>query len=602
MSYKTDLALQDARGTLRDARCVIDEKLTRSDPGQDGVSMAPRQAKELAQFIQAHCSELERYCAKVEAAPTDINVQLLTTRHMELEEALRFIKRAFIQPRSTGDEIQVLLAADWMSVEGFQLFVPDSEESPDSANSPVGPLVAIDSSQSPAVWAPDAELPVPSLFRVQPRKIARDNGDARTLPPFPLICLPGHLVRCPEYYPLLSHEVGHAVDNALGLSARILEALPRGLQMNHWKGWMREILADAVGVTLSGEGFLVALTRYLDVLTPFEEISASNPYPGNTLRRALVGACLRHLSSELSVADLIPPDDDRRFTDTARGLLTEFREQVLPVIAPHTFDKNSNWLQERQTAVSLMGMVASEASPVWPSQPFRLLPSVIALTQKDDPSLKTYARFRDLHKSITNPPDWVDKPSQWVFSEEYLPSLRPTLLGADGKFKVPPLLLLGTHQKIAFVGATNWQLADKMKQAFEARGGKPWDEIHLFFATNELLQQIEYGEKNSQQYRDESEKEFREILQQGQLAKHWSIYRFSGPPVFASYWDWDARGGRIHISPALLGTVIGECPASDHIWHQASPTDQYQKYVKHLETLLNPRSGRTVVMSSESRP
>ncbi|MCL4201136.1 MAG: hypothetical protein KJ000_01485 [Pirellulaceae bacterium] len=594
MTDNAKLALQDAGKTLADANQTI-QQLVEAGGGDDRITMAPRQAKELAQFLRAHCTELERHCEIVRRAASELKVKLLTTRHIELEEALRFVQRAFLQPRSTGGEIQVLEAADWMCVEGFQLFVPESEESP------VGPLVAIDSSQSPAVWAPDADLPVPSLFRIEPRKIARGGSD-RTLPRFPLICLPGHLVRCPETYPLLSHEVGHAIDNALGVSAQIVEQLPGMTHRNYWQSWMREIFADAVAVTLSGEAFLLALARYLAVLVPFEEISASNRYPGNTLRRALVGACLEYFGTPLSVADLIPVDDDPRFVSMVKELLTEFREQVLPVIARYAFDKNEHWAEERAAVADLAADVASGEPLVGRDQPFRLLPSAIALAQKSNPSLKTYSRFRELHGSVSKRPDWVEGAVKWVFSEEYLPSLRPTLLGADGKFKVPPLLLLVTHQRIAFVGATHWQLSKSMEQAFSERGEKPWAEIHLFFATDELLSQVEYDDPDPRGIRDKSEADFLQILRQGRWAKSWAIYRFNGPPVFASYWDWQARGGRIHVSPALLGTEIGRCPASDHLWHQEVSTDHYQKYVRHLEMLFRPESGTKIVAASEPPP
>ena len=51
--------------------------------------------------------------------------------------------------------------------------------------------------------------------------------------------------------------------------------------------------------------------------------------------------------------------------------------------------------------------------------------------------------FQSLQDSIPekDKPAWVEGTTTWTFKEELLPSLRPTLLGADGKFKVPPLIL-----------------------------------------------------------------------------------------------------------------------------------------------------------------
>ena len=95
-------------------------------------------------------------------------------------------------------------------------------------------------------------------------------------------------------------------------------------------------------------------------------------------------------------------------------------------------------------------------------------------------------------------------------------------------------------------------------------------------------------------HRDDAREELVGQLSTKGWAQKWAIYEFNGPPVFASYWDWDERGGRIHISPALLGTVIGECPASDHLWCQETATDHYRKYVKHLNRLLNDIPGTSV--------
>ena len=122
-------------------------------------------------------------------------------------------------------------------------------------------------------------------------------------------------------------------------------------------------------------------------------------------------------------------------------------------------------------------------------------------------------------------------------------------------------------------------------------------DAHLFFASDSLLKQVEYGEFDSVQHRDESRAEIEQSLRTKNWAKNWTIYEFNGPPLFASYWDWDARGGRIHISAALLGTVIGECPATDQIWIQESPTEEYKKYVKHLKALMKIVPG-TIVKSS----
>jgi len=589
LSNEIALALADANSTIKTAMSIV--KLLRDKTDQT-ISFAYRQRDELATFIEVFQKELARFRRSLDESRSSINLQLLLTRRMELEEVVRYIDRAFIQPRRGGYEVQILEAADWMCVEGFQLFVPEG------ATQPIGPMVAIDSALSPAVWAPDAKLPIPSLFKVTPKRV--DRGES--LPPFPLICLPGHLAQSPEYLPLLSHEVGHAVDYSKRFTETILEEIKAATYLRYWTAWMREIVADSIGITLSGEAFIEALKRYLDQLTPFDEVSTANAYPANLLRLAFAGAMAKQCDADwIDDAGCIPRDDQvRGLNRTAIALLNEFRSTVIPSIAKNIFTVNTNWKDEGAKVRQLAERLANSDKRKWTLNAFRLTPSAVIIAQriclKNNKPFDTFHCLRDLHKSVPakKRPKWVKGGASWMFSEDYLPTLRPTFLGIDGKFKVPPVLLLTTHQKVAFVGATNWQLCSKLAEAFEARGHVQWESLTFFFARDSLLKQVEYGKFDSVKHRDDSRAEIEQGLRTKNWAKHWNIYEFDGPPLFASYWDWDVRGGRIHISAALLGTVIGECPATDQIWIQESPTEEYKKYVKHLKALIQIVSGTIV--------
>ena len=121
-----------------------------------------------------------------------------------LEQALAFIRSAFILPRKRGEDQQALEAADWMCVTIYERFIPGQ-------NGPIGPLVAVDARRSPAIWESDDALPLPSLFRVQSsllERTAAPDSSETVLAYFPVICMPSSLTVSPEYFPLLSHEVG----------------------------------------------------------------------------------------------------------------------------------------------------------------------------------------------------------------------------------------------------------------------------------------------------------------------------------------------------------------------------------------------------------
>ena len=226
---------------------------------------------------------------------------------------------------------------------------------------------------------------------------------------------------------------------------------------------------------------------------------------------------------------------------------------------------------------------------------FRFLPSAVCLAKFRDQAggsaaFDSYQALRKLHasaSSVSKKPDWIQGSTNWEFSEEYLPALRPTLL-SNSRFKVPPIMLLTTHQKMAFIGATNWQLEKSLEKAFEIRGKKPWEKIVLFFASKELLANIEYGKREARKFddHDEAKQKLLAGFRDNDWAKTWEIYQFDGPPVFASYWDWDQLAGRIHISPALLGTEIGKCPATDLVWSGDVSSFAYNKYLAHLNGLL----------------
>jgi hypothetical protein len=60
-------------------------------------------------------------------------------------------------------------------------------------------------------------------------------------------------------------------------------------------------------------------------------------------------------------------------------------------------------------------------------------------------------------------------------------------------------------------------------------------------------------------------------------------YRF--PFFFGSFLDWEAPGGRIHVSPYVWGLNVRECPGLDYKWVMHKPTQAYQHYRRGLEQL-----------------
>lgn len=581
-------------------------------PDFDAFRMTPRHALELHRYLEAHRKKLKEWRGKVGKflvegkTPPEPFVQLLVSRRFEFESAIRFVEEAFIKPRLDPEQSLVLEVADWLCVDAFQLFVVANATSPESY--PLGPLVALDSQRSPAMWNDDAGLTIPSLFDLTARINRAPESSTSGLAVFPVISLPADLSRLPEYYALLTHEVGHAVDAAFGFTKRILEKLKGSRHKDYWNAWMREIVADAAGVTLSGEAFALAWWRFVRPMSPKTDLTYSDPYPPISLRLSflrqmlegrgnLTPAIPEHLPVETPLKHAQYQELKEDFENIIRPLLEEFIFSAVP------FSPDS----ERFTRNSALQALNNQ--PIaWLQQEFRVLPSVLtqAITGQSNatgqPLFQTWNAlpnwlldFRAQNEGKL--PDWQSqRTSGWSFSKDLLPTLRPTILGPDGVTKTPPKVLLLTHGKIAFVGATQKWLLAALKETAPLRE-KPWDGIDIYFASDSLLEHVEYYDKDNGirrstasliAERDHAIANLREFFEKTPAhCDEVKFLIFEGPPVFASYWDWDRPGGRIHISPQLAGTDISKCPSIDHIWLQDTPTKIYDQYRAYLATLAS---------------
>ncbi len=601
-SSSISIAYRNVEATLRFA-----EKLLQPVHNNE-LSISQRQQEELVRFVEAHANNLRTLTDESKATGTESSLPQLLGRQQELEEALQFIDQAFIGPRFLSRDQQFLEAADWVCVEGYCSYISES-------SGPIGPLVAIDPRRSPAVWEPGASLPLPSLFQRQPQqfdRVSAIDATTRQLAYFPVVCLPSTMARLPELYPLLSHEVGHAVDYSLeyskkGLTQAITSELP-GESKNIWSAWMREIVADTVGLILSGQGFAYALYNFVRFLNISETISDTSRYPGVSLRIAMLQAGLQQLSGEPPSVDLKLKPLDK----PAQLLLDQFRSDIWPIVYRHCsepLEKVIDWNVEHNNcndlAAALLTSANGKLNLKWPAKlSFRLAPSVLAIAQQQATpaqlqSMDTLSVFRLMHAEISDEarPKWVRTSSSWKFPIEVLNSLRPTFVAADGCTKIPPTELMLRHECITFVGATNDKLVAQLREAKatqkEATGKeKSWQRLEIFFASAELLKSVERDPKVDLIAESRTVKaDLLKILAEG-IAVHWSIHEFDAPALFGAYWDADQPGGRIHVSSQLLGTDIKKCPASDYIWCDEVPPIHYEAYRKHLLKLR--KNARTI--------
>lgn len=152
--------------------------------------------------------------------------------------------------------------------------------------------------------------------------------------------------------------------------------------------------------------------------------------------------------------------------------------------------------------------------------------------------------------------------------------------------KIPPFELLIKHKKLAFIGANNNTLLESFKKAIKNSPKKVWDSIDIFFLSDEKLNWITTPERTVSQLIKEKNitiNNFNKLL--SKYTKSYSLYEFESPFYFASYWDWEQKGGRIHVSTQIWGIDIKIAPALDYIWKTSKPTKQYNLFKEGLENL-----------------
>ena len=150
----------------------------------------------------------------------------------------------------------------------------------------------------------------------------------------------------------------------------------------------------------------------------------------------------------------------------------------------------------------------------------------------------------------------------------------------------PAAALLVERQCLAFVGATHDQLPLAFREAIAAKPAQRWQRITVFFLEDEALAWIRSEGRShaeliaaKRQAREDLERVLRERVYELEFRE----YRF--PFFFGAFFDWEAPGGKIHVSPYIWGRNVRECPGLDYEWHTQKPPEPYEYYRRGLEEL-----------------
>jgi len=172
--------------------------------------------------------------------------------------------------------------------------------------------------------------------------------------------------------------------------------------------------------------------------------------------------------------------------------------------------------------------------------------------------------------------------------------MKPEELSQDSsgiKAKVLPTDLLKRHKRVAFVGVTHGTLANLFQKVLTSNPDHCWDRINLLFLSDDKLDWVTNGvpimgekEEALSTIKAKARTELEALLKDH--VRELKFLEYDRPFYCASYWDWDERGGYIHVSPLVWGANPKNCPAMNYNWIAEDPGDAYVSYQDGLSSLL----------------
>lgn len=157
------------------------------------------------------------------------------------------------------------------------------------------------------------------------------------------------------------------------------------------------------------------------------------------------------------------------------------------------------------------------------------------------------------------------------------------------------MLLQSRH--MAFVGATHDQIPDVFKEVLAGKLDQRWPRVAFFFLEDDALRWIRSDAGGRRRSHDETvaakkkaRQELEHLLRDRVRDLEFRAYRF--PYFFASFLDWEAPGGRIHVSPYVWGLNVRECPGLDYRWSTPKPPRPYSDYRRGLDELWQDKWSR----------
>ena len=234
--------------------------------------------------------------------------------------------------------------------------------------------------------------------------------------PISVISLPFHYAVAVWNFCALYHEVGHPLDQDLGLRANLAAPLrdtltgravdgdpPTAERVRAWLLWLGEALADAVGVLQGGSAFAYALVNLL--VKPAAEVTRltlTDVHPNPFVRLFLVGALLRGAGvpalsgtaqalEDLWRARYGQPDGLQAYVQDCPLVAQTLLDTPLSALKGHRLRDFAPTLaqDEAQTQTLAQFLALDIARPNPKTVPYRLIPAAalqaVRLLDRDDP-------------------------------------------------------------------------------------------------------------------------------------------------------------------------------------------------------------------------
>ena len=424
---------------------------------------------------------------------------------------------------------------------------------------------------------------------------------------------------------VIQHEIGHNLDEDFRFTEHILPLMESRLQQHFltgkapkfrqsdidmWIGWTTELIADTFGVFLAGQALGVELAEWANVLGDHVALSSeSHPYP--SVRVDFVNQLMKRLgvndSIELPESLTIEPQI-KQFIDQLPIVVDVLIGTPIPQLNHVALSDLAIGMAADHQLVKQAAdeMATSKSFGTTQTVPARLLPSVAKLVAYKNQEIP--GAFKQLVNIVRQRGD--DLAVQFRnadFVLEAVEDIKPPILDEeyDG-LKRPPISLFWDAERISFVGASN----DSLPGLFETfakdieqnrNGSIRKKKIDIFYISESALGGLAHDGRSVDELVRGRRKSIKGLTPElmNRVAERWQIFEHHEPFFFASYWDADRAGGRIHISSHGWGQDIKYAPSVDHIWPATSPypNRKYRWYRRALRQLY-----RRAELLSESLP